>query len=182
MLFRVRDGVLELLLGHMGGPFWARKDDGAWSIPKGELLDGEDPLTAARREFAEELGHAPPDGPVLELGEVRQGSGKRVVAWFSVEAAAPKIVWSKNSAAMTKKNHAVARWAGVSATSPGVRKLSVACSRPCQPSLLPQRPKAANSSPTPVSSATSDSIDHTRTFAVGALSTRGSDGQLFVYE
>ena len=64
LLFRERDGELEVLLGHMGGPFWARKDEGAWSIPKGELEPGEEPLAGARREFAEELGHAPPDGPV----------------------------------------------------------------------------------------------------------------------
>jgi len=85
VLFRVRDdGRLEVLLGHMGGPFWARKDEAAWSVPKGELEDGEDPLAGARREFAEELGHAPPDGPVLELGEIRQKGGKRVIA-FAVE-------------------------------------------------------------------------------------------------
>ena len=85
LLFRVReDGVLEVLLGHMGGPFWARKDEGAWSIPKGELDDGEAPLAGARREFAEELGHAPPDGPLLELGEIRQKGGKRVIA-FALE-------------------------------------------------------------------------------------------------
>lgn len=76
--------MLEVLLGHMGGPFWARRDAGAWSIPKGELGDGEDPLAGARREFAEELGHAPPDGPVLELGEIRQRAGKRVIA-FAIE-------------------------------------------------------------------------------------------------
>jgi predicted NUDIX family NTP pyrophosphohydrolase len=86
VLFRARgaDGVLEVLLGHMGGPFWARKDEGAWSIPKGELEPGEDPLTGARREFAEELGHAPPGGDVIELGEIRQKAGKRVIA-FAVE-------------------------------------------------------------------------------------------------
>jgi len=85
VLFRARDdGRLEVLLGHMGGPFWARKDEAAWSVPKGELEDGEDPLAGARREFAEELGHAPPDGPVLELGEIRQKGGKRVIA-FAVE-------------------------------------------------------------------------------------------------
>jgi predicted NUDIX family NTP pyrophosphohydrolase len=84
LLFRERDGVLEVLLGHMGGPFWARKDAGAWSIPKGELAPGEDPLAGARREFAEELGHPPPDGPVLELGEIRQRAGKRVIA-FAIE-------------------------------------------------------------------------------------------------
>ena len=82
LLFRERDdGELEVLLGHMGGPFWARKDEGAWSIPKGELEAGEEPLDAARREFAEELGHAPPDGPVVELGEIRQKAGKRVIAF-----------------------------------------------------------------------------------------------------
>ena len=84
VLFRVRDGELQVLLGHMGGPLWARKDDGAWSIPKGELDPGEDPLAGARREFAEELGHAPPEGDVLELGEIRQRAGKRVIG-FAVE-------------------------------------------------------------------------------------------------
>jgi predicted NUDIX family NTP pyrophosphohydrolase len=85
VLFRERaDGVLEVLLGHMGGPFWARKDEGAWSIPKGELDAGEDPLAGARREFAEELGHPPPDGRVIELGEIRQKAGKRVIA-FALE-------------------------------------------------------------------------------------------------
>ena len=81
LLFRERDGVLEVLLGHMGGPFWARKDEGAWSIPKGELEPGEDPLAGARREFAEELGHPAPDGVVVELGEIRQKAGKRVIAF-----------------------------------------------------------------------------------------------------
>jgi len=85
LLYRERDdGELEVLLGHMGGPFWARKDEGAWSIPKGELEPDEAPLAAALREFAEELGHPPPDGPRLELGEIRQKAGKRVIA-FAVE-------------------------------------------------------------------------------------------------
>lgn len=84
VLFRERDGSLEVLLGHMGGPYWARKDEAAWSIPKGVLDDGEDPLAGALREFAEELGHAPPDVPVVELGEVRQRGGKRVKA-FAME-------------------------------------------------------------------------------------------------
>jgi predicted NUDIX family NTP pyrophosphohydrolase len=65
----------------MGGPFWARKDERAWSIPKGEYADDEDPLAAARREFAEETGSALPAGEALALGEVRQSGGKRVVAW-----------------------------------------------------------------------------------------------------
>jgi len=81
LLYRVRDGETEVLLGHMGGPFWARKDERAWSIPKGEYGDDEDALAAARREFAEETGSAPPEGEALALGEVRQSGGKRVVAW-----------------------------------------------------------------------------------------------------
>lgn len=84
VVFRVRERQLEVLLAHMGGPYWAGRDERAWSIPKGELDGGEDPLAAARREFREELGHAPPDGPVLELGEIRQRGGKRVVA-FAIE-------------------------------------------------------------------------------------------------
>ena len=84
IVFRERDGVLEVLLGHMGGPFWARRDEGAWSIPKGELDAGEEPLAGALREFAEELGHAPPEGPSIALGEIRQRAGKTVIA-FAVE-------------------------------------------------------------------------------------------------
>jgi predicted NUDIX family NTP pyrophosphohydrolase len=80
VLYR-RTPVLQILLGHMGGPYWARKDDGAWSIPKGEYGDSEDAFTAARREFQEELGSPPPDGEYHELGEVRQTNGKVVVAW-----------------------------------------------------------------------------------------------------
>ena len=84
VVFRVRDGTLQTLLGHMGGPYWAGKDAGAWSIPKGELSEGEDALAAALREYTEELGHAPPDGPLVELGEIRQRAGKQLVA-FAVE-------------------------------------------------------------------------------------------------
>ena len=65
----------------MGGPFWASRDAGAWSIIKGEYDEHEDPYAAARREFEEETGSPPPQGAPLELGEVRQGSGKRVMAW-----------------------------------------------------------------------------------------------------
>ncbi len=70
-----------MLLAHPGGPLWAKRDDGAWSIPKGEIEAGEDELAVARREFEEETGHQPPGGPCLELGEIRQKSGKEVVAW-----------------------------------------------------------------------------------------------------
>jgi predicted NUDIX family NTP pyrophosphohydrolase len=72
----------EVLLVHPGGPFWAKRDDGAWSIPKGEYGDDEDPRAAARREFEEELGSPLPDDAELrELGEVRQKNGKYVMAW-----------------------------------------------------------------------------------------------------
>jgi len=81
VLHRGHGDGLEVLLVHPGGPVWARRDAGVWSIPKGEYGDDEDPLAAARREFAEELGTPAPDGEALELGEVRQKSGKRVRAW-----------------------------------------------------------------------------------------------------
>lgn len=72
----------EVLLVHPGGPFWANKDDGAWSIPKGEFdPHTENPFDAAAREFGEELGHPIPDGDRIALGEVTQRGGKRVVAW-----------------------------------------------------------------------------------------------------
>ncbi|HSJ61346.1 MAG TPA: NUDIX domain-containing protein [Jiangellaceae bacterium] len=81
LVFRRAGAGIEVLLGHMGGPFWARKDAGAWSIPKGEYDADELPQAAARREFTEELGMPPPDGPLIELGEVRQAGGKTVSAW-----------------------------------------------------------------------------------------------------
>jgi predicted NUDIX family NTP pyrophosphohydrolase len=81
LMYRGVGSSLELLLVHPGGPFWVKKDAGAWSIPKGEYLSNEDPLAAARREFAEELGAPAPDGPYLELGELVQPSRKRVVAF-----------------------------------------------------------------------------------------------------
>jgi predicted NUDIX family NTP pyrophosphohydrolase len=82
LLHRLAGGELQVLLVHPGGPLWARRDAGAWSIPKGEYANGsEDPLAAALREFEEELGSPPPDGDALDLGEIRQKSGKRVRAW-----------------------------------------------------------------------------------------------------
>ena len=80
LMFRRRDR-LELFLVHPGGPFFAKKDAGAWSIPKGEVDSDEDPERTARREFAEETGIVVPDAPLLSLGEVRQKGGKRVLAW-----------------------------------------------------------------------------------------------------
>jgi predicted NUDIX family NTP pyrophosphohydrolase len=81
LLFRRRAGVLEVLLVHPGGPFWSKKDDGAWFVPKGELEGDEEPLSAARREFTEELGSAPPEGELLALGTVKNKSGKLIQAW-----------------------------------------------------------------------------------------------------
>lgn len=80
LLYRRGADTAEILLGHMGGPFWARKDAGAWSIPKGEIEPGEEPLACALREFTEELGLPAPDGPYTSLGTIRQ-SRKIVHAW-----------------------------------------------------------------------------------------------------
>ncbi|MFB8776656.1 NUDIX domain-containing protein [Streptomyces broussonetiae] len=81
LLFRRGDDGLEVLLGHMGGPFFARRDAGAWTVPKGEYEADEPAWEAARREFTEELGLAPPDGAAVPLGEVRQSGGKLVTVW-----------------------------------------------------------------------------------------------------
>lgn len=81
LLFRRTEAGVEVLLGHLGGPLWARRDEGAWTLPKGEPEDGEGLLAAARREFSEELGLPVPDGEPIPLGEVRQRGGKVVTAW-----------------------------------------------------------------------------------------------------
>jgi predicted NUDIX family NTP pyrophosphohydrolase len=81
LLYRFSQGDLEVLAVHPGGPFWAKKDDGAWSIPKGEYDLGEEPLSVAEREFEEELGQPPPLGTRRDLGELDQSSAKRVHAW-----------------------------------------------------------------------------------------------------
>ena len=80
LVYRRRAGQTEVLLVHPGGPFWARRDSGAWSIPKGEYADSEDPEAAARREFTEETGWAV-TGELLPLGEIRQKAGKVVTAF-----------------------------------------------------------------------------------------------------
>ena len=79
-MFRRREGALEVFLIHPGGPYFAKKDRGAWGIPKGEYEAGEDPLAAARREFTEETGF-PAEGNFLPLGEIRQKNGKLTTAW-----------------------------------------------------------------------------------------------------
>ena len=108
LLHRATAAGPELLLGHMGGPFWARKDDGAWSIPKGEHGPEEDPQVAAVREFTEELGAAPPAGPLVPLGTVRQKGGKVVTVFalqadFDAEAITPgtfELEWPPRSGRM----------------------------------------------------------------------------------
>ena len=80
VVYRIREGGLEIFLVHPGGPFWARKDMGAWSIPKGEFSESEDPLEAAQREFREETGHEI-EGPFLPLKPIQQKGGKIVHAW-----------------------------------------------------------------------------------------------------
>jgi predicted NUDIX family NTP pyrophosphohydrolase len=81
LLFRRTGGRLEVLLGHMGGPLWARREQAAWSLPKGEYRSDEQPLAAALREFAEEVGIPAPDVELVALGAVRQPSGKVVTVW-----------------------------------------------------------------------------------------------------
>lgn len=81
LLYRRRDTTLEVLLVHPGGPFWQKRDDGAWTIPKGEIGADEEGIEVARREFREELGIPVPEGAVIALGAVRQAGGKVVHAW-----------------------------------------------------------------------------------------------------
>ena len=93
LLYRMRGGILEVFLAHPGGPFWARKDLGVWSIPKGEIDEGEEQLGAARREFEEETGFRP-EGPFRELPPVRQRSGKIVHAWAVEGDCEPTVIRS----------------------------------------------------------------------------------------
>lgn len=93
LMYRFKEGELELFLVHPGGPFWARKDEGAWSIPKGEYLPGEDPLEVARREFQEETGLVA-QGEFQELPEIRQAGGKRVRTWTFAGDCDPSLIVS----------------------------------------------------------------------------------------
>ncbi len=81
LLWRAREDRLEVLLAHQGGPFWAKKDLGHWTVPKGEAEPGEELVDVARREFAEETGAQVPDCPLIALGQIKQKSGKVVLAW-----------------------------------------------------------------------------------------------------
>jgi predicted NUDIX family NTP pyrophosphohydrolase len=96
-MFRFREGAVEVFLVHPGGPYWARKDLGAWSIPKGEPAPGEDPLVAACREFQEETGVAA-DGPFRPLAPVRQRGGKEVRAWAFAGDCDPSAIRSNTFA------------------------------------------------------------------------------------
>ena len=91
-MFRRRDGTVEVLLAHPGGPFWSRRDEAAWTLPKGEIAESEEPLAAARREFREETGF-PSAPPYYPLGELKQKSGKRISAWaFEGDADPARLV------------------------------------------------------------------------------------------
>ena len=85
---------MEVLLAHQGGPFWAKKDLGHWTIPKGEAEPGEELVAVARREFEEETGAKAPDGPLVELGEIRQKSGKLVLGWAAEGDLDPSTAFS----------------------------------------------------------------------------------------
>jgi predicted NUDIX family NTP pyrophosphohydrolase len=95
LMYRFRGTRLEVLLVHPGGPFWKGRDRGAWSVPKGEYEDPEDPLAAAVREFQEETGFLP-EGPFLQLSPVRQKGGKTVSAWACKGDLDPSLVKSNN--------------------------------------------------------------------------------------
>ncbi|HEX5725103.1 MAG TPA: NUDIX domain-containing protein, partial [Longimicrobiaceae bacterium] len=107
LLFRRAGGGVEVFLAHPGGPFWARRDEGAWTIPKGLVEEGEDPLAAACREFEEETGIRPA-GPFLDLGTVRQKAGKTVRAWAWEGDADPDAV--RSNEARTEWPRGSGRW------------------------------------------------------------------------
>jgi predicted NUDIX family NTP pyrophosphohydrolase len=94
LLYRRHQGILEVLLVHPGGPMWVNRDAGAWSIPKGEYSDDEDPQAVALREFQEETGQPPPTGDLVALGEIRQKGGKVVTAWAAPGDLDPEAITS----------------------------------------------------------------------------------------
>jgi predicted NUDIX family NTP pyrophosphohydrolase len=98
LLYRRSAGGLEVWIAHMGGPFWARKDTHAWSIPKGEYLEDEDPLAAAQREFEEEMGSPAPVAEYMELGAFRQPSGKVIAVFIAETDFAPERIVSNTFA------------------------------------------------------------------------------------
>ncbi len=110
LVVRLTSGTPHFLLGHPGGPYFARKDEGVWTIPKGGIQAGETPLEAALREFAEELGFPPPPGDRVPLGKVRQRSGKLVHAWAvlgdvdprEIASATVEIEWPKRSGVLRR--------------------------------------------------------------------------------
>jgi len=136
------DASLEVFIAHMGGPFWSRRHEGAWSIPKGELEGDEPALAAAYREFAEEIGVPAPAGDAVELGEFRYGSGKRVIVFgldapeFTVDRVVSstfQIEWPPRSGRhQTFPEIDDARWTDV----PEARRLLVAGQRPALDAAL----------------------------------------------
>jgi predicted NUDIX family NTP pyrophosphohydrolase len=112
LLRRRRNNRLEVLLAHMGGPYWVNKDLGHWTIPKGEVEEGEELVAVARREFAEETGHQLPDTPLIELGAIRQKSGKLVLAW------GPRAIWTPRRRSATPISWSGRPDRGVSRPSP----------------------------------------------------------------
>jgi predicted NUDIX family NTP pyrophosphohydrolase len=108
LLYRIRGDQAEVLLVHPGGPFWAKKDAGAWFVVKGEIDPGEEPLAAAKREFLEELGSEPPHGDFIPLGTVKHKSGKLVHAWAiegdldvtAIKSNTFPLEWPRNSGKM----------------------------------------------------------------------------------
>jgi predicted NUDIX family NTP pyrophosphohydrolase len=93
LMYRTGPQGLQVLLAHPGGPYWARKDDGAWTLPKGEYAEDEEPLAAAQREFTEETGFTACK-PFLPLGELRQKSGKQIIAWAFAGECDPALLRS----------------------------------------------------------------------------------------
>ncbi len=96
VLYRKRGNIVEVLVGHAGGPFWGKKDAGAWSIPKGEFEADEEPLHAARREFEEELGIPAPEGELVDLGQIKRKDGKVIYVWALEGDADPEKLTSNS--------------------------------------------------------------------------------------